>query len=173
MRRSLVSRVRGGGLAGAGLATAVAVLAWSNFACGGRESDQETQRPATTSPPSTESSSGLALEVSWLPERPQRDEQMTWRLRVENSGSEPLELVFSSGQSGDVVVRREGREVHRWSAERVFSQEVRNEPLGAGESRTYELDDRLALEPGDYEVEATLSADPAPPPATASLQMGG
>ncbi|MGH9021954.1 MAG: BsuPI-related putative proteinase inhibitor [Acidimicrobiia bacterium] len=170
MPQSMVTRVRRGKLGRAGLAAALTVIAGSSLACGGGESDPETQRPGTTA---TTQGSGLALQVSWSPERPKRDEEMTWRLEVKNSGSEALELVFSSGQNGDVVVRQEGREVHRWSAERVFSQEVRNEPLGAGESRTYELADRVALEPGDYEVEATLSAEPAPTPATARLEMGG
>lgn len=169
MRRSLACRVPRGGWPGAGWAAALAMIAVSIFACGGGESGQETPRPATTSPP--DGRSGLSLEVDWSPKRPRRGEEMIWRLRVENLGPEALELVFSSGQSGDVVVRRDGREVHRWSAERVFSQEVRNEPLAAGASRIYELDDRLALESGGYEVEATLSAEPAPPPATARLEM--
>lgn len=96
---------------------------------------------------------------------------MVWRLVVTNRGTVGRDLQFGSGQSGDVVLVRQGREVQRWSRDRVFTQEVRNERLGAGESRTYELNDRIAVGPGDYEVEATLTSAPAPPPAIARLEV--
>lgn len=167
MQRSLVCRVRLRGSARAGLVTALVLTAGSALACSSGEG--VTPRPAESSPPAGRP--GLSLQVEWSPERIRQGQEMVWRLVVTNGGTEGRDLEFGSGQSGDVVLIRQGREVQRWSRDRVFTQEVRNEPLGAGESRTYELNDRIAVGPGDYEVEATLTSSPAPPPAIVRLEV--
>lgn len=59
-------------------------------------------------------------------------------LQVTNASDAPVELEFPSGQSFDFVVARGGAELWRWSADRMFTQAIRNETLAPGETRTYE-----------------------------------
>lgn len=59
-------------------------------------------------------------------------------LQVTNASEAPVRLEFPSGQSFDFVVTRGGAELWRWSADYVFTQALRSETLGPGETRTYE-----------------------------------
>ena len=59
-------------------------------------------------------------------------------LQVTNTGPAPVTLDFTSGQSFDFVVTRDGGEVWRWSADRGFTQALRSETLAPGETRTYD-----------------------------------
>jgi hypothetical protein len=59
-------------------------------------------------------------------------------LRVENRGAGPVEVTFPSGQDYDFVVLQDGREVWRWSEDRMFTQALREERLAAGEAWTFE-----------------------------------
>lgn len=94
-------------------------------------------------------------------------ELVTWRLTVTNGTGADVTLAFRSGQSGDVVLRADGEERYRWSEGMAFTEAIREEPLAAGDSATYELTGGpLAVPPGDYDLEATLVSDPAPPPVT-------
>ena len=56
-------------------------------------------------------------------------------LNVVNATRKNVEVNFASGQAYDfVVVDSVGREVWRWSTGRIFTQSVRNNLLGKGES---------------------------------------
>jgi hypothetical protein len=89
----------------------------------------------------------------------------TFHLTVRNGTGDDVVLTFASGQSGDVVLSQGGDERWRWSAGLAFTQAIREEPLPAGAEATYELSGSpLAVPPGDYTLEATLTSDPAPPP---------
>ena len=58
-------------------------------------------------------------------------------LKVVNTTPKSVEVNFASGQAYDfVVVDSLGREVWRWSADRIFTQSVRNKLLGRGEAIT-------------------------------------
>jgi hypothetical protein len=58
-------------------------------------------------------------------------------LRVVNATPKSVEVNFASGQAYEfVVVDSVGREVWRWSADRIFTQSVRNKLLGKGEAIT-------------------------------------
>ena len=58
-------------------------------------------------------------------------------LRVANATKKNVEVNFPSGQSYDfVVVDSVGREVWRWSADRIFTSSVRNKLLGKGDAIT-------------------------------------
>lgn len=58
-------------------------------------------------------------------------------LRVANTSKKNIEVNFASGQSYDfVVVDSVGREVWRWSADRIFTSSVRNKLLGKGDAIT-------------------------------------
>jgi hypothetical protein len=59
-------------------------------------------------------------------------------LRVTNPTDEAVELTFPSGQSFDFVVTRQGRELWRWSEDRMFTQAIRYERIEPGETRVYE-----------------------------------
>lgn len=108
---------------------------------------------------------GLSLRVGFSPEPLQAEAPVTWSLEVRNNTADPVTLVFSSAKRGDVVLLRDGNEIYRWSAERVFPQVIRSEPLGPGERTVYRLEEpRLAVDPGPYELAASLAAEPAPSP---------
>jgi hypothetical protein len=60
-------------------------------------------------------------------------------LHVTNSSDSTVELRFPSGQTHDfAVVDSTGREVWRWSADRMFTQALQTRTLAAGHSLTYE-----------------------------------
>lgn len=58
-------------------------------------------------------------------------------LAVTNATQAPLALEFRSGQSYDFAVADGGREVWRWSAERMFTQALRGETLAPGQTLTW------------------------------------
>ena len=58
-------------------------------------------------------------------------------LQVTNTSSAAVPLEFSSGQSFDFAVVRDGREVWRWSADQMFTQALRSETIAPGATRTY------------------------------------
>jgi hypothetical protein len=57
---------------------------------------------------------------------------------VTNTTEGPLDLTFPTGQSFDFVVSDGGREIWRWSAEQMFTQAIRHEQLGPGETQRHE-----------------------------------
>ena len=59
-------------------------------------------------------------------------------LQLSNTGSTPVPLEFTSGQSFDFAVLQGGRELWRWSADQMFTQALRSETLAPGATRTYE-----------------------------------
>lgn len=108
------------------------------------------------------SDNGLALTVSFN-EPLRTGHAVTWSLNLENRGKAPVRLRFSSGKDGDVVLAQGAREAYRWSANRLFSQAVREMSLGAGETRSFTLEERaLGVPAGDYDLAAELAAEPSP-----------
>ncbi|MDQ1514506.1 MAG: hypothetical protein QOE80_336 [Actinomycetota bacterium] len=106
------------------------------------------------------SENGLAMTASF--DEPLRTGRpVTWRLEVENRGHEAVTLRFSSSKEGDVALRQGDREVYRWSAGRLFSQALRELPLGPGAKHTFSLEDRgLTVPAGAYELAGELASDP-------------
>lgn len=99
---------------------------------------------------------------------------VTWTLTVENRRATPVTLVMGSGQDGDVVLRRGDQERYRWSVGRMFTQAVRELPVAAGRSRSFTLDGAtLDVEPGGYELEATLRSQPAPAAVREQVRVEG
>jgi len=89
--------------------------------------------------------------------------RIRWALEVRNQGDGPVTLVYPTAQDGDVVLRQGGDEAYRWSAGRSFAAGERCQVIGAAQSYRVELPGSpLAVEPGDYELVARLSATPAP-----------
>jgi len=58
-------------------------------------------------------------------------------LRITNASRDAIPLTFPTGQSYDFVIRRDGREVWRWSEGMMFTQAIRQETLAPDETRTY------------------------------------
>lgn len=91
--------------------------------------------------------------------------RVRWALEVRNQGDTAATLVYPTAQEGDVVLRRGGEEVYRWSADRSFAQAERCQVIGAAQVYRLELArSPLDVEPGDYELVARLAAAPAPDP---------
>lgn len=114
---------------------------------------------------------GLSLSVAFDELRISQD--VAWVLTVTNEG-EPVTLEFRDGQSGDVVLSRSGQEAYRWSRGMVFTQALRSEELGAGEEVGFTLEGATldGLDPGEYELTATVTSEPAPPPAERTVMVG-
>ena len=71
-----------------------------------------------------------------------------------------------------MVLRRDDRERYRWSAGRFFTEAVRRVKLPANAEQEFRLDDPgLAVEPGSYDLVATLASDPAPDPIRRKIQV--
>jgi len=91
---------------------------------------------------------------------------VTWVLELEHRGDAAVVLRFGSGQDGDVVLLRGEEEIYRWSEGMLFTQAIRCRTVQAGGRVVFELrGEVLDVEPGDYTLRATLSSEPAPPPA--------
>lgn len=127
--------------------------------------------PAPTATPAPDAT-GLQLEFSHSALR--AGTSATWRFTVTNTGKETVTMTHGSGQEGDVVLRRAGAEAYRWSDCCAFTQALRERTLNPGESYSFTLSaGSLDVEPGTYAVEATVSADPAPPPHAATVEVSG
>jgi intracellular proteinase inhibitor BsuPI len=86
-------------------------------------------------------------------------------LRLANEGAEPVILQFRTSQRGDVALEQDGVERWRWSDGQMFLQVLGERELVPGEMWLLELEGVLDVEPGEYEAVATVSSEPAPPPA--------
>ncbi|MBV9774512.1 MAG: hypothetical protein JO040_11215, partial [Gemmatimonadetes bacterium] len=94
------------------------------------------ERTAMPQMPETPGQVRSGTLVSSLQVQPTRD-SVRFVLQVTNAGTQPMALDFSSGQSFDFVVQQDGRELWRWSGDRMFTQALRSETLAAGETRTF------------------------------------
>lgn len=85
-----------------------------------------------------------------------------WAFEVTNTGAQALELVFSSGQRGEVVVSQGGAEKYRWSAGKAFTEAIESVRLEPGRAWGVVLNDVLPLESGEYEIAARVTASVGP-----------
>lgn len=155
------------------------LLAITTSACG--DGAGNSAEPGTTSAPSTgptafgmASSQGDGFEVSVevTPDPPRSHQPVSWRMVVFNSSGAPLTVEFSSSMRGDVALLAGEREVYRWSAEKVFAQVLRRDVIAPGESLMFETDaEPLPVEPGEYELTATLVANLQAPPISKTIHV--
>lgn len=75
--------------------------------------------------------------------------------QVTNVSDQPVTLTFPSAQRFDVRVTQDGREIWRWSADRMFAQMLGEERLDADETRQYTA---VWPAPGDATGEMTAVA---------------
>lgn len=95
-----------------------------------------------------------------------RDEgrDVEFALRVTNATEKRLELSFADGHTHDVLILdAAGREVWRWSRDRMFTSAVQTKLLGAGETTNYtERWTPPADAAGSYTVIASLRSSNNP-----------
>jgi len=88
---------------------------------------------------------------------------VTWTMQVRNAGREPAILTFGSGQRGEVVLAQGAVERYRWSKGKTFIQALSEISIAPGQAESFELkDDTLDLEPGQYDLVASLKSQPSP-----------
>lgn len=137
---------------------------------------------------------GMSLRFSIDPDPPRAGRPVTWSLTVRNEGVEAVTLTFSSGKSGDVILRpgssgtprapgssgtprapggkTGSTEAYRWSRGRFFTEAVRREVVRPNRDKVYRLDEpKLPVEPGRYELVASLAAEPAPEPVRRTINV--
>jgi hypothetical protein len=85
-----------------------------------------------------------------------------WAFDVKNLQAMPLDLVFASGQRGEVVLAQNGVEKYRWSAGKAFTEAIETVTLEPSKSFSVVLNDSLSVAPGDYELTATVTASVGP-----------
>ncbi len=69
-----------------------------------------------------------------------------------------MEMSFPTGQTYDFIVRQGTREVWRWSADRRFTQALRTETLGPGETLRFEEEWAPGGTRGEFNVVGVLMA---------------
>lgn len=111
------------------------------------------------------------LGVTAAPDPPVAGASVTWTFTVTNTTDEPLVLTFPSGQRAEIVLSEEGEEVYRWSEGQVFTQAVEEVTIEAGGEESFELEGAIDVTPGTYELIATLTSDPPPPPIEESIDV--
>lgn len=98
------------------------------------------------------------------------DEGVEFAFTVINTGSEPVDLEFRSGQVADFTVSEDNSVVWQWSEDKMFTQALQSETIAPDESVTYS-----GLwpdpDPGSYTVIATLEAVNASVDATAEFSV--
>jgi len=102
-------------------------------------------------------------------EPPAFGDTVWWVFDVTNVGSGPLELTFASGQTGEVVLSKDGVEKYRWSEGKAFTQAITTTTLESGQTVSCVFNDTLSVPAGDYEVTATVTASVGPEGAASPL----
>ena len=84
-------------------------------------------------------------------------DDVTFSLHVTNGGPKLVEVTFPSGQTHDFqVLDAGGREVWRWSRDRMFTQSLQNKQIPSGETVDYEEQMPRGDLHGVFTVVATL-----------------
>lgn len=106
------------------------------LACGPHVRHNESAASTTDAPPQAPRRDGRVLATS---ANVSVKNGVTFTLHVTNLTDGALELTFPNGQTHDfVVLDTLGREVWRWSRDRMFTQALQNKMLGAKQTTSYE-----------------------------------
>jgi hypothetical protein len=133
-----------------------AVLA---FACGPRASTGDSAGGVHASRARAATQTGPAL-ISTLAVTVKNGVALNFR--VMNTGSKRLEVNFPSGQTHDVIVVDSlGREVFRWSKDRMFTQSLQNKVMHASDTLDFDATWKNAPA-GKYTAIATLASENFP-----------
>jgi hypothetical protein len=88
---------------------------------------------------------------------------------VTNAGKARVDVVFSSGQRGDVILSQGGLTKYAWSDGKSFTEALETVTLEPGKSLSIVLNDVLSVPPGDYDVTARVTAMVGPAGSEALL----
>lgn len=98
----------------------------------------------------------------------QTDGELSITLTATNSGEEPVDLTFPSGQTIEAVVEHGGQEIWRYSDGQMFTQALRTETLAPGEQLAESI--TWSQPPaGGYDVRAWLCANDIDCEATTAI----
>jgi len=111
-----------------------------------------------------------------------RGEIITFTMTLRNASTETQRLRFNSGQNFELVARQAEAaagtpEAWRWSAGKMFTFEVRDESLRAGEERTFtatwdqSAGDGQPLPRGSYTVAAEIASIPRLPSNPVAVEL--
>jgi len=92
-----------------------------------------------------------------------------WAFDLQNVGSAPVDLTFSSGQRADVILSQDGVEKYRWSQGKAFTEAIETFTGEPGQVFPIVLNDEFALAPGQYDLVATVTATVGPEGAALPL----
>jgi Intracellular proteinase inhibitor len=92
-----------------------------------------------------------------------------WAFDLQNVGGAPVDLTFSSGQRADVVLSQDGVEKYRWSQGKAFTEAIETFTGEPGQVFPIVLNDEFAVEPGQYDLVATVTATVGPEGAAQPL----
>lgn len=99
-------------------------------------------------------------------------DNVQFELKVTNPGARKVELTFPNGQTYEVVVYdAAGGEVWRWSTGQMFTQSLRNKPLDAHESLSYDATWKHPGMHGSLVAVATLTSTNYPSTAKATFAL--
>ena len=87
-------------------------------------------------------------------------EKVGMKLEAINTGISPIRLTFLTSQRFDFIVMFNGKELWRWSKDKVFLQVVGWETLLPGESLVYKVAEYKAEETGTMELVGILTSQP-------------
>lgn len=112
-----------------------------------------------TAPPTVQEARGkLRLELSVSKSTYVLGEPVEATLTLRHEGENPARVQFTSGQRFDLLIRRGGALVWRWSDDKAFAQVIQDVTLRSGETLIFkaawgqqDLQGRRAA-PGDYEI---------------------
>lgn len=118
-----------------------------------------------------EAAETLSVSLRVLAAQPRQERELTFAVKVCNNGAQLLTLTLPSAQIHDVVVTQQGREVWRWSRDKMFAAVRTPFNLSPGrckESRVHWKTSHAVLrdsegrtiEPGSYEAVAVLPTRP-------------
>lgn len=137
------------------LVVALIAVAAVVYACGPRTHAATTTRSHESKTLTAGSTVTSKLDVTTAP-------IVTFLLEVTNKTGKRIELNFASGKTHDfAVLDAAGREIWRWSRDRMFTQTLRNAPLSRDASVTFS-EEWAAASPGTYTVVASALSENHP-----------
>ena len=109
-----------------------------------------------------ESFEGMRIRFSPVSEPVVAGGAVWWAFDVKNVGSAPMDLIFTSGQRGEVILAQDGVDKYRWSAGKFFTEAIETVALEPGKALSVAINDVPDVAPGDYELRASVTASVGP-----------
>ena len=92
-----------------------------------------------------------------------------WAMDITNTGKTPVDLTFSDGQHGEVILDQGDADLYTWSANQTFTQQVQTITLEPGKPFAVVLNDTLKVPAGTYNLTARVTGMVGPAGTAAPL----